>query len=317
MADTPRKVNRLFLYVPLVLAVLLLGGYTVLWFIGKGIMREEITEFVGDERGAGRTIEYENVSIRGFPMSLRAQIEEFNWADPGAWDWSGETLHIVTMPFDPTRLIFAPRGPQTVSLGSEALDVTPNDLQVGISETEYSIEGNEFTLQADDGKTLTVGGLKGNWYTVEEADWIAVASARHLTYQESESRTVTIPVINIKLSHTPALGEAVKIDAAAIAVHDGQGSTPTLLQINGRLGIDREDYPAGRLNITYRDEAGLLSVLEQFELLPPDELAEAATVLKAYRSGRNEATVPFALHDGHLYISAIAEVKLGALPKVR
>ncbi|MEM9233102.1 MAG: DUF2125 domain-containing protein, partial [Pseudomonadota bacterium] len=300
-----------------VIGALLLGGYTVLWFIGAGVMRDEIAKFVANEEANGNQVTYENMKIRGFPIALRAQIDDFTWADPGEWDWSGETLHIIAMPHDVETLVFAPRGPQAVMTQGEYLSVTPGDLKVSISEAAYGAEGSEVLVERPDGAQLALGSLKANWSTDEPGKWVLGSVLRGVQYTDSDGRQAILPGVNIVLSHEPGQGENVTIDAAEIAFSDGTDGPPTLLKVKGDVGVDGRDYPAGNLNVTYRDEQKLLSLLRSFEVASEADLLQAEGVLKAYRAGKTEALVPFAMQDGKLYISGVARVAIGDLPKVR
>ena len=316
MADKTRRPSRLFIIIPLIIAALLLGGYTALWFYGAGVMRDEIAKFVANEEAEGRTVMYDRMSVRGFPIALRAQIEEFTWADPDEWVWSGETLHIIAMPYDPTRLIFAPRGPQAVITNGERYSVTPNDLRVGIAEDAYSAEGYEMLVTSENGQSLSIGSLKSNWHTDNPGSWILGASLREVVYDDTDTRRAILPGVNIAMSHEPGQGDDATIDASEIAFDDGSDGPPTLIKVTGNAGVDEAGYPAGRLNVTYRDERKLLALLERFEVASPAELRNAGQLLAAFRSGKTEATVPFAMQDGSLYITMIGRQKIGDLPKI-
>ncbi|WP_370338118.1 DUF2125 domain-containing protein [Parvularcula marina] len=317
MSTSERRANRLFLILPLVIGGLLIAGYTALWFYGAGFMRDEVDKFIENEREAGHTVTYDGIKVRGYPMALRARIDNFNWAQRGNFDWSGEILHIIAVPHDLETLILAPRGPQAIILGEEYLSLTPNNLRVGIAEDKYSAEGDDVLVEIPEGPSLDLGSLKANWVSDEPDKWYLGASFRNVTYTDETDRQALLPGVDLLISHEPGQGDKVTIEASQIAFDDGRDGPPTLIKLDGTLGIDEAGYPAGRLDVTYRDEQKLLSLIRTFEIAEPNQLLQAELVLKAYRSGKPEATVPFEMTGGALYISGIARAKIGELPKIR
>lgn len=315
MTDKPGRARRIFLILPLAIGVLLLVGYTVLWFYGKGIMREEIDNFIGDQEAYGNIVTYDQKEIRGFPIALRAQIDNFRWTDPGNWDWSGEVLNIIAMPTDPTRLIFAPRGPQKIILPEDILGVTPNDLRVGIGNNKYSAEGTEVMISSADDQTLSLGSFKANWLSEEPGSWVMVASARNVTYRDADDRDVILPGLNVALSHEPDDGRGFRIEGSEIAFDDGSDGPPTLLKVDGKIGIDGAGYPEGQFTVTYRDERKLLTLLSRFNAITPEDRDQVAGMLQAYRAGKTEATVSFAMRQGELFLNGM--VPLTDLPKIQ
>lgn len=317
MANSAPKAHRIFLIIPMLIAVLLLGGYTAFWFFGAGVMREEIDKFVSAEADLGRSVNYETRSIRGFPIALRAQIGEFTWNAEDKWNWSGETLHIVAMPFDPNRLILAPRGPQQLTSGDMEYALTPNNLSIGISETLYSAEGDELLLEREDGARVSLGHLKGDWQFLSPEEWAMKGIGHQITLQDAEGREAILPGVNIAMSQSPEDNGSFRIDAAEVAFDDGTDGAPTLLKVNGVIGVDNKGFPAGNLRIVYRDERKMLALLERFGLVTGSQVNQADQVLRALRAGQAEATISLTMRDGGLYNTTLIPFRIGSLPVVQ
>ena len=308
MADTPAgtRPRRLYLIIPLVLVATIFVAYTVLWFFGRGVMDEEVAAFITDEREAGREVRYEELAIKGYPLSLRAQIEDFAWAEPGVWRWTGDMLHIVTLPHDPSRLIFAPKGAQRLTYGRTDYDFTAADLRVGIEADKYAAQTAEFVATGD-GQRLEIGSLRANFVEQEREDarWILGTSTRGIVFTDRDGRAAHLPFLNIAASQAPGQVMDLTLDAVQFAVSDAAGATPTVIEVRGPVGVDGFGYPTGRLTISIRNEKTLLDVLTEWGLLTEADRRTAQQTLGAFtRNGTELAQLPLPLvmRDGKAFI---------------
>jgi hypothetical protein len=315
MADSPRRAPRSLLFGPVILALLIMAGYGAFWIYASGVMKDEIAEFVADEEAKGHAVTYEDVEIRGFPFVLRAEFENFRWSAPGMWDWTGERLDIVTIPYNPERLIFVPRDGQRVTWQGETFDVRSDGLRVGVEQGKYSAEGTN-VVAAGPRVEVQLGGFAANWIEQEDrAGWILGMSVTQGVFEDSNRREVRLPYWNLAASSVERGTGDVMVDATEMAITSEDVSAPTILKLSGPVGIDTDGYPEGRISLSLRNPRALLAILGTFEALGPTELQQAEAAITALAAGgTSEVTLPVIMRDAELYIGP---VRIGALPQIR
>ncbi len=312
---TPKgRAKRRYIVIPFAVLGVIFAGYSVLWIQGAGIMKQAIADFVADEEAIGHSIVMERMKVKGYPFTLRAQIDQFTWTAPGEWSWSGERLHIVTLPYDPSRLILAPRGPQTLRYGDRTYGVTADALSVGLENGKVSAETQGLNAVGQEGQ-ITLESLKANWIENEDGTWILGAAMRQLIATPKDKPSVTAHFWNIAASGIVGDGDSLTIDATEMGLSDGVSTPPTVLKLDGTIGIDTANYPEGKINISVRNHHVLLSLLEQQGLMSEDGLERLSPTLNAFGNNDNqEIALPFRLKDGMLNI---ANIPLAELPTVR
>lgn len=315
MTDTPPRASRAKLYVPVVIAALLLGGYTALWFWGAGVMRREIAEWTASEREAGREVAYADVRVRGFPGTLRAMIDAPHWSEPGAWAWRAETLIIVTLPYDPSRLIFTPRGEQSVTYGGQDYALRADDLRVSVEEGSVAVQAG--TLSAEGGgQALMLGAGLMNWAENDDGTRVMGLSLTSLALtgdgevDDGDAGAVVLPYLRAAAS--TVAGETV-IEAFQAAVAPSADVDPALMAGEGRIGLDAAGYPAGRIEVRLRNPGPLVTVAAEQGALPADQAATTGSLIASMASADGEVTLPLSMAEGRLRVGFIP---VADLPRV-
>ncbi|MEM9988073.1 MAG: DUF2125 domain-containing protein, partial [Pseudomonadota bacterium] len=217
--NTGRRPRRLFLILPFVIFGVIFAAYSALWVYGAGVMEKEIANYIDDEAEQGRSIDYEGLTIRGYPFTLRARLENFIWTDNTLWRWSGEELHIVTLPYDARRLIFMPRGQQTYQYNGTSFDITADDLRIGLEDGKYSAETHGFVATAPD-QSLTLSDLRLNIIEGEDESWVLGAELRNIRYQDDQERIGHTPFFNIAARYSPLTPDRAEIGSLIFSLSD-------------------------------------------------------------------------------------------------
>lgn len=279
----PQRAKRRYIVIPFILFGLFFAGYSVVWMYGARIMEREIDNFVEDQRAMGNTISYEKRKLKGYPFSLRTQLDNFTWERRGEWNWSGERLYIVTLPYDVTRLILAPRKQQTITFDGKTYAVE-GTVNVGLKNNSYSTDGTDAIIRDGD-QSLAIGMFRGNWDLDETGHWTLLASVRQALYRDPEDREFEIPYWNLVMTNNPDAPDQVIIEGTELALTDGTKSPPTILGADGELGLTSSGQLDGELTVSLRNEQALLNVLAKYDVATQAELSQASTVLSAMSKG--------------------------------
>ncbi|ADM08636.1 1-Acyl-sn-glycerol-3-phosphate acyltransferase [Parvularcula bermudensis HTCC2503] len=314
-SEAAPRAQRRFLIIPLIVAGLLLGGYSFLWFRGAEMMKRELASFVATQQAMGREITYDDLSIRGFPLSLRAQVDRFSWRAPEAWRWSGDRLHTIAMPWELDRLILAPRGLQTIEYRGVKAQVTPGTLRLGIAAHAFSAEARDLSAALPEG-TLKVEQVSTNAQTTEDHRTVLVVTAAGLRFTDPTGASAILNGLNIAAEITPSGGVMLDLGEMAIAGTADKGGV-TYLRLEGEVTSLDPATASGRLTLTYRDPRALIDTLRRFDLAPDETLNQAEVALNTFRAGQTQASVPLRLEEGVVFLDILDGLPLLRLPPNR
>ena len=301
--------HRWRLAIPLALAVLLLGGYVVLWFQGARIMRAEIAEWVAGETDEGRSATHGAIRIRGFPGTLRAEIDAPAWSDPGVWAWSAETLFVITQPLNPRRLLLTPRGEQRLEHEGRTYDFRAGDLRVALAEGLLAVEAADLSAESG-GQSLDLGAMRANWRENEDGSAVLGLSLAQALYAEGGDE-YWLPQLNAVLSE--GVASDLGIDAFEGAIATSREAPPAFFAGEGRLAVGEDGYPEGRLDVTLRDADELAAVLIQSGALDRGRAGMATALLGGFDDGEGGARLPFVFVDGK---AKLGPIPIGDLPRL-
>jgi hypothetical protein len=338
-----KRANRWLLYGPLALAALLFIGYSVFWHIGAGVMRDEVNNWIEGERERGMTVTHDQIKVSGYPFFLRTVIDKPVYGNPqDDWTWQGEKLLVDVSPFNPTRLILSPFGKQNIEFmsgsGPVLWDVEAERMNASLAEDQYAIEIHELqasTAEATRAAPLSsIGGKKLllNIYIADnpEADIPGDLGSLGLDIQGLALTTadadtpVSIDYLGAALSATglnalenKRAGESdidawrrgngvLDIEAFQLILSNGDLPAPTQISANGRLTVDREDYPAGKIDATIKDHQALLSILQERGAISPSDAENADKMLSGMASSMGgQISAPITMEDGKAKIGFI------------
>lgn len=308
--------HRWRLAVPLLVALALLGGYTLVWFQGARVMRAEIDAWVAAEQAEGRRVEHGRVRVRGYPGSLRAEVDAPLWADPGAWAWQGETLYVITEPLNPRRLLLTPRGPQTIERDGRTYRLLAGDLRVSLEAGRVGVEAADLQVTSGE-QAVTLGAARVSW-TEAETDAEAGAGAGAATLGLSLGQLSVsdgkqdwyVPQLNAALSEGPA--SDLGLDAFEGALSPARGERAAVLGGQGRVDVV-DGYPAGQLTVTVPDPEALAAVLAEGGVLDPQQAGTASLLAAGFSDETGAASVPLTMRDGRLRVGPVPVADLPRL----
>lgn len=104
---------RLRFLIPFAVLVVLGAVYYFAWQRSAATVREEVTHWVEEERAAGRTADYEQFTIGGFPYRMQIEITAPHFADPVAgWSWQAEKVTGFVLPYQLEHAVLVVEGQQ-------------------------------------------------------------------------------------------------------------------------------------------------------------------------------------------------------------
>jgi|GEM_PF-684358 hypothetical protein len=92
---------------PLIVAfgflLLIVGGYSIYWWVAADQAERAVERWIDDWRKAGYTVDSGDQHLGGFPSLVTLDIDTPRLTDPeGVWHWSGERIRFEVRPWAPT-----------------------------------------------------------------------------------------------------------------------------------------------------------------------------------------------------------------------
>ncbi len=105
------------IFIPTAVLIVLLGAYWWFWQQAADEVREEVTEWVENERDAGRIADYESLEIVGFPYRLQIEITAPRLGDPAlGWSWEAAKMTGFVLPYRLNHIIIVAEGAERLEL---------------------------------------------------------------------------------------------------------------------------------------------------------------------------------------------------------
>lgn len=118
MAEAKRKKGSgAWVWVPFVIAVLLVALYSVYWHVARGFLEDGIEQWIADQRAQGLVVEYSSKTLGGYPFRFTLTVDApvYGEPTPGA-RWSADRLELIMQPWDWYHVIARSPGRNTVFL---------------------------------------------------------------------------------------------------------------------------------------------------------------------------------------------------------
>lgn len=330
MAEQSRPPRRLWLYLPVIIAGVILLAYYFLWRAGADEMKKGVEAWVADQRAAGLDVSHGAVKPDGFPFFLRVHIDDPDIAQPGAWRWRTKRLTLDALPYDLNKLIFSTHSEQQIWTERYGQwTVTAEDFRTSIANDDArgwvfaATIGNARATGSNGGETLALESLvfdlapdaaepatltlnlaaaglsTGNGETALELDNLQTMLAVSQTHAFSA---------NDPASAWRHAGGEFKISGLLAQVDNAR------LSVAGAIQLDEESRPEGRLDAEITAPAAFAHVLGTVGVLPADEAESIAAALTLTAiAGGGKITTPIVLENGAAHI---AGAKLSDLPRI-
>lgn len=330
MTDKQHRLKRRWLYIPFVVAGVILFAYYLLWRAGAAEMKKGVNEWVADQRAAGMIVEHESVAAEGFPFFLRVHVDDPHIEQPGAWRWRAERLTLDALPYDLNKLIFSTRGAQDLWLDQYGTwRVLADDIRTSIANDKErdwifaaTVGGLEAT-RTEDGEKVSLESLVLD-LAPDAADktTLTLNLAAGRIVSGNEETTVAVDSFQAFLALTHVYAFSVPDPASAWRSAGGELQIKGLaaqienarLSVSGAVRLDGEGYPAGALNTEVVAPAAFATTLGHAGVMTTEDAETIAAALTlAAIAGGGKVSAPIQLENGAAHF---AGVKLGELPQI-
>jgi len=128
--------HRMRILAAVAVAVALLSGYSVYWFIVAAQLERGIDNWVAFQRQAGLTVDFERTPVTGFPLEFRTTFRKPHIAGATAGqdiDWQGPDVVGSVSPLNLHTMTFSGPGHHTIDLGGGPATLDAGDLTVRLA----------------------------------------------------------------------------------------------------------------------------------------------------------------------------------------
>ena len=181
------------IWIPSLILILLVGGYTVYWNTLKQDVLEGVAQWTEDRRAEGMDVSYEDAKVTGFPFRMDLKIDSLAIADPqhpNQWAWSGETVDVELNPFRLTEVDARFKGQHRFTFVDREADdkETPNELLSTADTARVSL-----LLGRDKLKNIytEVEGWQGLFKAHDAEDYVPVTAQKYRMQLETAPQDPT------------------------------------------------------------------------------------------------------------------------------
>tara|TARA_B100001179_G_C18595604_1_gene407091 strand:+ start:16 stop:1017 length:1002 start_codon:yes stop_codon:yes gene_type:complete len=316
MTDPQTRRKSSFGSLPFLIIVVLglvIGVYAAYWFWMAGEIRSGAEDWVEDQERMGRTVEYRDLSVAGFPSRfvLRAADPIIDAPDLGA-RWEGEELEIIAMSWNLNHLLGRSKGENEITLNSgETYTLTPDEksmASVVFSDgflKRVGMEVPSLKLTDSRGNTHTATGFAMRLAPMEDApenlrvdvsldearlaaplpqaEWLGDTLSEFLLQIEFQN---FYPVAEGRMSEVEWKLDRNTIDLKLGAIDMG----PLQAAVRANVAIDRDNSPDGTVGVHLQKPDELKAALAEAGLLDPD-IERGINIISAMSRDDSFATV--------------------------
>lgn len=302
--------HRLGIIIPFTLFGLFFVLYTIVWNKGASIMKREIAAFAADQDVQGHSFSYDRLKVAGYPLSLRGTLANASWTDNQGYGFSSEKLQVITLPYDVSRILFAPQGERVLTLRGEEFELESDALLFSLEEGFAAAEGQNFNLTGAT-RTITFSNLIANRQELAEGDSIAV-DLRDLDFGGDLS--IRIPIFQLSAG---LIDDRLNIGAMQFSVGRERDEAFTDFLVSGTLTADDAGLLTGDLDITFKNERAALMLLADLGFLSQGASSFVAAGLGLVTDGgTKETSLELILDEGNVALGGlpVGRIPLGEIP---
>ncbi|MET0294383.1 MAG: DUF2125 domain-containing protein [Phenylobacterium sp.] len=336
--DLPRKANRLGLYIPFGLALLLIVGWTAAWLWMRGEARERLETTASELRRAGYEVSWKRLGIGGYPFRLNLSLSEPRIREPSGWALQAPTLEAQAPAYAPGEwLLAAPEGLTFVRPIGGPVAVKGRLLRASLADPaahppSLSVEGADLTFAPAAG-----------------AQPFALSAAKafelHLRAMPEDQGVIRFKVDNGKArlaglfariagdKPVSMVFEGVFSEASAFAGRDWASAVRAWTDGGGQMSVRQAGVTAGQavlgaqsgtltvgadgrlrgsIDASLRQAPMALGAMGQAGVIPPESAAAASAVAQARQTG-DVARATLTFEAGQTTLGPVA---IGPAPRV-
>lgn len=141
-------------------AAALWAGY---WFFGSYALESKLVEWGEERRTAGWQLEYEDLSVNGFPNRFDVTVSTLNLTDPNTGlSWVSPFFQTLMLSYNPKHMIFVWPNNQTISTPYQKIDVSSENMKASVVTMGDGLVTIERATTSSDFVKLT---SSSNWST--------------------------------------------------------------------------------------------------------------------------------------------------------
>lgn len=316
----------------LVILALAWSGY---WWFGARTHEAAIRGWLDQRAEAGWVANYETLEVSGYPLRFDTVLNGLELADPRAgWAWSAPEFRTRSYSYRPNEFIaiWPPR--QKVSVPAETIEITSRNLAASIRfQPDTGLALAAMTMDISALELVSTAGWRSRMESAQLSTSLnAERDFAHdiLFSADAMEPSRILRAIVDPAGRLPEVFDSVRLDAtlgfdAPWDRHAIEGRKPelTLLDLRtasalwgklsfeaaGRLEVDGEGYPTGKLDLRARNWREMLTLARESGLLPADvaqTLENGLTILAGFSGDPDTIEAPLVFRDGL--------VALGPLP---
>lgn len=306
----------------LVVLAVLYGGY---WFIGATILEREAKAALGEMQENGWTVEYDDLSTRGFPSRFDTTVEPFRIIEPnGRAGLDTPFLQVFALSYRPNEVIVV--WPKTFGLIANGIEFeTHNEDLRASAAVEFSrdlvldratIEGTDIGLRAlgrDLGmrhmlsairKTPAVEGAYDVYLKIEDLSGLDL----DITRFEVDGVVALSAPIDRHLRGGPK-PLSITIDVFEITTEDSS------LSVRGEVERGADGFPEGQLLVSAVNAEALIEQLSDIGVLDDDAVSITRGTLAVAQPGADGAIgLTLRLSGGFLTLGGVALTEVPRWP---
>ena len=334
------------LWISLGLALIAAAGLTAYWFIGAGLVRQNIEAWAAEWRAGGNTLSYRTLEITGFPLVFRARFEAPLIGRAGGkapWQWQAPDIKASLAPWrrgrvdgielaGTHRIRFTARGaPVTlVATAAHALgrvemgrEVNTGTLELG--GVDLAPEGAEESVRIEQATIHGFLGLAPNPDHLSPTI-AAIARLQGVVLPAHAPGPLGARVERLRLEASVMGPLSPELSREAFAAWRDDGGTveleafflrwgPLTLSANGTLALDEKMQPMGALTATIAGFAETLDALAAAGAVKARD-ANSAKILFALLArppkpgAPPELSLPLTIRKRKLFVGPVALFKL-------
>ena len=338
----PRKLSRLPLYVGFGLLLVLMVGWSAVWFWARGEAVRRIDAGALGLREAGYELSWRGRAVGGYPFRLNVTLTEPRIRDRSGWALEAPTLEAQAFMHAPTSwIIAAPRGLTFVRPLGGPVEVKGRLIRASLTRLtsvppNFSFEATGLTFQPAPGATpfalsaaerveihlrrapAEVGDEAGAWVSVTGGKAQFQGLLGRLAADKPVALQWDMRLSKISALHGASWAEAVRAWSSAggrIRVpRAGLTAGDALVGVTGgELTVGSDGRLRGRLDLSLRQAPQTFRALEAAGLAAQPQAEAAATVVAARQGKEDVARAPLYFEAGRTTLGPIA---LWPAPKV-
>ena len=315
------------------------GGW---WFAASSAEHRAAVAFFADRRAAGFTAEYSSLDVAGFPSRLDLTVNDVALGDPAAGiTWRAPFAQLLALSYNPYHFIAALPHRQELATPVGTFSVTSDRMEASLRV----VPGLAFTLD----EIVAVADQPG---LTASTGWQVTAATMRLATRRVPGRLLAQqigaeadhitpnPMLKAMLDPTGALPDTLDqayLDAEAgfdtaidrhstthpphltdLTLRDGHITWgQMLLSATGKVTVDAEGVPEGRITIRAKDWKGMVAVAVTLGLVRPELAPTVQNMLAELAKGSPDPDVvelPLEFQKGWM---SLGPLPVGAAPRLR